>query len=304
MEWVDVSPTGSTPFRLHLDKRPLTATPSASGTSTIEVESPLRFTATQKTSRLGARLLKRTSIAGGRIILARGLTPNFPKMERSDFQSVVEAGEIPVSLPLIGLSTKVPLKLPCSAIDISWDAEGYEEPQFDLPEGAIRFVDTREAILLYEKRELVNPLEIRFGSALTVVALRGSWARLRARWSDGTIVQGWVPAEEVRIEVGMPKNNLVMGGGFGAGGICGGGHRPRLIPFKLHAHAPIHDAAGGAIWAHTAGTISVLALPLTRSDGWIQISKVDGLPTGSCTQHTKIWVHADHVLWSKLSKRK
>lgn len=302
--WVNVQPTGGTPFRLLLDKRPLTATPMASGSSTIEVDAPLRFTATQRTSQLGARLAKRTSIAGGRIVLARGLAPNFSAVESAEFESATEAGSIPVALPLLGFSTKDRLDLPCSAVDISWTASAYDAPLYRLPKGPLSFVDTREPILLYKDRELVDPLEIRFGSALVVVARRGKWVRLRARWSDGSVLQGWAEAAAVTVQRGSPKSDLVQGGMVGFGGGCGGGHRRQEIPLKLHSHAPIHDSAGGEIWAQTAGTITVHAFPLTRSDGWIQISKVDGLPTGECAVHNRIWVHAEHVLWSKTSVRR
>lgn len=299
LTWVTVSPTGAEDFRLELDKRPLKARPKADGSSHLMVEAPLRFAATLRTSQLGARFEKRTSIAGGRIIVARGLVPGFPQVEAEEFKASTEAGEIPVHLPLVGLRIDKPLSLPCAALDISHHRDTFQRPAIELPSASVRHVDTREPIELYERRERVDPLKIRFNAALLVVAERDQWVKLRATWDDGSILQGWVPKSQLKLRRGVPENRLSTLGGLEGFGLCGGGHRRATTKFKIHSHAPIHESAAGEIWAHTAGTITVEAFPLARPDGWIQIAKVEGLPVQSCSVHSRIWVHAKHILWTR-----
>jgi hypothetical protein len=280
------------PFTVQVRKLPAQVTPGAKGAATLLVESPLRFSTEHPMNKLGLELSKRTPLADGRIVLARGLTPRF--IDRSE---VEESGPLPVKLPLSELTVVTPLALPCSALRLPKDADSSWSPGLDIPEKrVIDHVVTSEEISLYARPEKVDPLRIKFGGPLTVVATRGAWVRLRAKWSDGSVLKGWVPKSEVSV---LRKDPEYEGHGYGGmRGICGGGHRPTPVPFKLRSHAPIHEAAGGEIWAHTAGIITVKALSLSRSDGWMQIIEVEGFPAEGCSRHDRFWVHADNVLWT------
>jgi hypothetical protein len=234
-------------------------------------------------------------------VLAKDLHPSFPDMAGKAFATLVEADTIAVQLPLLGFSATKTLALPCAALTIAHTEDEYSEPSFSQTTQVVRYVDTREPLSLYAKRELVDPLEVHLGAAFTVVAERDHWVRLRATWSDGSLVQGWVPMDAVTIVQGVPPEGV---GGFGMGGmqgLCGSGGGRAVSEVQLHSHAPIHDGPGGAIWAHTAANIKVQVFAVFRPDGWIQISKVEGFPKAACSEHTRIWVHANHVLWSPVA---
>lgn len=300
LAWVNVSPTGSQPFRINLDKRPLTATPGENGISTIQVASPLRFTATQATNGLGARLKRRTAMAGGRIVLAKGHEPTFVPLTGTAFETASEADSLRVSLPLSSLTVETPLALPCASLSISHSAKDFLRPEIKRPSHAVRFVKTDEVIELYEKTKAVDPLAIRLASSWTVVAERQHWVRLQAKWSDGSLVRGWVKSEALTIQEGLPPDDGELSGSGGMG-MCGGGHRGVVTGVTVHSHAPVHDGPGGAIWAHAAGNIVVDVVATFRADGWIQVATIEGIPKQNCGEHRRIWVHAKHILWAPVA---
>ncbi len=263
----------------------------------VEVESPLRFVGTQRSSNLGAYFKKRTSLADGRILVAQGLAPTFAELGAEEFDSVSKQGKTLVRLRLPGLTLESDLTAPCGAFSVPNEVDTYARPTFKRLHGPVRHVEVRGALSIYAKPILENPLVLRFEFAWEVVALRGKWIKLRARWSDGSKVRGWVPRDKVKISQGRP-----LVGGFGMigwGSSFGCSHLHRTVParFRIHAHAPIHDGAAGEIWAHTAGTLEVRAMPLVRPDGWVQIVEIRGLPTAPCGRHDRIWVHAKHLIW-------
>ena len=236
---VQIQPTGAAPFTLQVNKLPVQVTAGAKGQATLLVESPLRFTASHPMNKLGIQLTKRTRLADGRIILAKGLTPEF--LEQSGNP---EGGPLSVNPGLSELTPLTPLSLPCSALRVPETAVTRWTPGLELPDKVIEHVLTRNVISLYARRKKVDPLRIRFSAPLQVVAKKGAWLRLQAQWSDGSQLQGWVPKAEVSILRKDPGYEGKEEGGLW--GICSsGGHRPSPVRFKLRSHAPIHEAAGG-----------------------------------------------------------
>ena len=234
---------------------------------------------------------------GGRILLAKGLEPNFVALDEAEFETTREADSIRVSLPLASLTVETPLVLPCASVTISHRDEDFVRPTIERSRQPMRFVTTDEVIKLYQKTEAVDPLAIRLRSSWTVIGERKNWVRLQAKWSDGSLVRGWVESEGLAIQQGMPPAGFGTAG-IGHGGMCGGGHRGIVTGVTVHSHAPVHDGPGGAIWAHAAGNIVVDVFATLRADGWIQVANIEGLPTERCSLHRKIWVHAKHILWT------
>lgn len=296
---VAIHPKGEEPFHISLAKVPVEVTPSAEGPAELLAKAPLRFTARHPMNKLGVQVARRTSLLDGRLILEKGLTPGFVNIETAaGTGQALEAGRIPVGLPLAELRPLQSPTLPCSALTVSGDGEQRQPPSLVLPEGPVAHVSTSEPISLYSERKRVAPWRIRLSQPLLVIARKGTWVKLQAKWSDGSSLQGWVPSELVTIRRGPLGAGRFGQGMIGLGHLCSRSHGPAVATFQIHAHAPIHSKARGAVWAHTADTLEIRAFPLARSDGWIQIASLDGLPTQPCSEHSKLWVHARHVLWT------
>lgn len=292
---VKIEPGGGSPFFITLERLPIEARPLDNKVASLEVERPLRFTTEHPLNSLGVKLKKRTSIKEGRLVLAKGLTATFLDSEKFD----PKRSDAVMRVPLFEMQPVAPLAIPCDALTVpgtdSWESSS--TPAIASAEKEILHATASSAFPLFTKRKAVDPWMIKFTGPLTVVKRSGPWVKLRAKWSDGSILQGWSNSEELEIRDAVPLGGMGSLGSIGMGH-CGRSHHRSPIPYVLKANAPIQTRAQGAIWAHTAGVIKVMAFPLSRSDGWLQIASIEGLPPESCSDHNKFWVHADHIQWT------
>jgi hypothetical protein len=294
VDQVSIAPPGESAFTITLHKLPMDVKPGAKGNAELSVKAPLLFTTQHSMHQLPVRFARRTSLLGGRLVVGKGHAPGFTDRREAPTQKRIGA-----RLGLQELKVDVPVEVPCSALTLSADTSlPSTPPVFAHPTASISYVQTKSRLPLYAARKERAPFWIRFHGPLQVIEQNADWVHVQAKWQDGSSLQGWVPRRLAKIRHGVvPQGEGAIGGVVGHG-TCGRSHPPRLISFKLHAGAPIHTAAKGAIWAHTAASIKVRAFVLARSDGWIQIASIDGLPPGPCGEHEKFWVHAQHVLWT------
>ncbi len=290
---VFVHPAGEEAFSFNLAHLPMEARLSGTNYAELHVKRPLRFTTQHSWNKLGVKVLARTSLLDGRLVLPKdmliGVAANNHETTRSD---------IPVTLLLHELRPHEPVLVPCEALKLPRDTpHSREESEQLLPETEIVFAVASKEFSLYAKRKEVAPWRIKFRGALKVVKRSGNWVNVQANWAGGARLQGWAKSDNFSIQRGKAPSNGGTPGSIGMG-ICGSSHRLAPVSFVLKANAPVHSGPKGAIWAHTAGVIKVKAFSLSRSDGWMQVVRVDGFPKPGCLEHNKIWVHADSVKWT------
>ena len=296
---VEVSPVGVKPFSLRIEKLPLVAIPSSDGHTVLRVSEPLRFTVkSYPTKKLAVRVAKGTSVLGGRLTLAKGLATRYLGVKGRSLQ---------VSPPMHGFSLRhKTVDIPCKVLTLASNSSAYRirssGPSLVVSKGRTEHAVPTTYIPLYRTPKKVSPLWVQFSIPLNVIARKPGWIRLQAKWDDGSSVQGWVPNALVEVRLDEP----VYGGG-GIGGIggrsgCGRSHPPQLVTFTLRKGSPVHATAGGTAWAHAAKTMKVTAFTISRSDGWVRIAKVDGLPPKQCSEHANMWVHVRDLVWSRPTK--
>ncbi|MCP4448775.1 MAG: hypothetical protein GY811_26095 [Myxococcales bacterium] len=291
---VKIQPDGESPFLITLAGVPIVATPKTEQVASLDVQSPLRFTADHPLNKLDVIVGKRLSLYDGRLVLATGLPASFATKEKLD----PESEEATMTLPLLEFQPESPLHVPCSGLTVSNRGDRHRQtPELSIANKPVLHATASEAFPLYARRKAEKPWLIKFAGPMTVTRRSGSWVKLRARWSDGSTLQGWTNSEKLSVQNSVPPHGLGALGTIGMGH-CGRGHHLRPIPYVLKANAPIHTRAKGAIWAHTAKVLRVEAFALSRSDGWLQIASIDGLPPAACSDHNKFWVHADHIQWT------
>lgn len=292
---VTVSPQGADSFTLKLDKVPMVVVPSRTGTATLHVKSPLRFTvANQPMKTVAVRTSKKAVLLGGRLTLAPGLAPKVLG---------TKSATLLVMPPLPGFSLRhKTLGIPCRLLTVASDNKSSSTPSVAIPTGRTEHALPTDYIPLYRTTKRVAPVWIKFSVPLMVIARKGQWVKLQIKWLDGSSLQGWVPNSLVEIRLDEPPSAGDGVGVGGIGGMCGTSHRPSLVNFTIARNAPIHASAGGPVWAHTAKTVKVKAFMLSRSDGWVRIAKIDKLPAKPCSYHDTMWVHARHLVWAKHPK--
>ncbi len=289
---LQVSPGSEAAFPLRVRNLPLEVRPLGKGRAKVSLLSPLAFTTTHELAKLDIRLAKRTSLYDGRITLASGLAPSLVQDGSAQEGEVLAA-----SLPLAEFRPEESLAIPCAQLTVAGELESAETPALVYPTHSIRYVLDPEHLPLYADRHERAPIWMSFRGGLQVLSADGSWMRVQARWSDGSSVQGWIPRRLATIHKGVLLQG-VTGSGIGSLSACGRSHMPSLTPFLVRAGAPIHSRDGGPIWAQAATTIKVMAFSLSRSDGWIQIASIEGLPPEPCSEHDRFWVHASDIVWT------
>lgn len=291
---VSIQPASEDAFSLALEHLPVEARLSGTNAAELHVKGPLRFTTEHPWNALGVNVRKRISLLDGRLVLSRALrvslVANKHDKERSD---------IPVALPLSELQPSATLLIPCQALTLPRNVplSSSEPPEHLLSTTKIAYATTSNEFALYARPKAVAPWRIKFRGALKIVKRSGGWVKVQAKWTDGSMLQGWASSEHFSIERSIAPS---IGHQYGIRGIgtCGSTHRREPVPFLLKANAPIHSGPQGAIWAHTSGVIKVHTFSAFRSDGWLQIARIDGFPKPGCGEHSKIWVHADFVKWT------
>lgn len=281
---------GGKTLTLALSKVPLALDLQSESVATLRVRGPLRFVAVGHTmSRVPLRLARRQRLFGGRVVLA-------PKLKTKLL--ALHGSRVGVEVALDGLHFRQPLVVPCRALTVPAKSPG-GSPFLKIYPGKRDLAFTTGFVPLYRRPGVGAPLQIKLSYAPRVTAQQPGWVHIEAHWGDGSSVQGWVPSKHVEVRT---AEMLAPGGlGYGTiGGLCGSSHRPRLVPLTLRRNARIAVSPGGAVWARAAARVPVKTFVMSRSDGWLQIARIEHLPTkSSCSYHDKMWVHVKDIVWTK-----
>jgi hypothetical protein len=253
--------------------RPDAATPNAR----IEVLSPLRFTASRPSQELSYRIKRSVDLYGGRIRLGPGAVPTW-------------LGN------MLRLSVKQPLRVPCSHLDLDDGETPYATPELvALPDR--QRVGTGDAFVpVYLFPNRVDAIDVQYSGPFEIEGRIPGWVLLNASWADGSRLRGWTLERFIKPEAGRVTGAVA---GMTHLGGCGRADAPLLFRLALRKGAPIAAAPGGAAWTWVTRTLEVEAFPLDRSDGWIRIGAISGLPGPPCAEHEHFWVHARDVIWSR-----
>jgi hypothetical protein len=282
-------------FSLDLENVPVAATPQetapphpeqrltpqgSEGTTTLEVLSPLRFTASYPAEKLVYRIKRAVDLYGGRIHLG--------KKAGHTWLGVRDNGLLLSLQSSLGVEVKQAVIVPCSALELG-NGTPYESPLAVMPPAGRRIGTGTSYVPLHLTPGEGDPLDLRFAGPFQVLRRRPGWALLRADWEDGSWVRGWTPDPFPTAEAAEPRS-WTEGAGTEQG--CGSSDRPLLVRVTLRKDAPVAASPGGEVWARVARKIGVEAFPLDRRDAWIQVAAVPGLPVKACSEHEHLWVHS------------
>lgn len=290
LEKVEVRAGNHKPFFLELNTASVQIEPHPMF-SALKVQAPLRFDVrAYPTGKIAWRVARETKLLGGRLTLVKGVQPTLV---------AVEHGALKVDLPYAGfVLPRRSVEIPCSAITVASRREVYPIPSIDAPKAGVTRAGPSGAgaTPFYRTPRESGPLWVKLQTTAAVAARKPGWVQLELRWSDGSSLRGWVPRRLVQLDPKM----LGLLGTVGTGGLgltsCRRSHRPKLVAFTLRRNAPIAAAPDGPVWAKATAGLEVLAFPISRADGWVQVGKVKGLPT-FCDEHKHIWVHAREIVW-------
>ena len=282
-----VSTTGVS-FSLDLDGVPLTIEPEAGRpNASVQVMAPLRFAASYPTDKLAVRIKQSVDVYGGRIRLGKRAASAWLGVVGDDMQPSLQS--------TLGIDAKPPLKIPCSHLGLS-DGTPYRTPDVVWPPKKRRIGTGSTFFPLYPRPQEVDPLEIRYPGPFKILRKQPGWVQLEATWNDDSRVTGWTPERNTTSQVAPVEG---WGEGGQSGGVVACSDQPLLAKFTLREQAPIAVSPGGPVWATVARRLTVDALPLDRSDGWIQVIKVPGLLTDPCSAYEHIWAHVGDVAWTR-----
>lgn len=289
-----VAPPGEESFELRVLGLPIEVTPGEKGLATVTVLGPLVFSSEHSLAALDLRTSKRSAVMDDRVWIS--------KDQHLSLAANAEArtgDSLPMTLPLLEFLPETSVDVPCSDLTVGDNNAATEIPSLLLSESNSSYIETDARLPLYAKPGQDNPLWMQFKAPLQVIEQKKDWLRVRARWSDGSKLRGWLPANAAVVKRGrlpLPAGHLLGRIGIGH---CGRSHAPQRIVFQLRPGTPIHNRAKGAIWAHSASRMEVEAFALDRSDGWLQIAEIDGFPAPPCSAHRNIWVHASDLVWTE-----
>ena len=274
-------------FALDIDGVPLTIEPeTGKANASVQVMAPLRFAASYPMDKLAFRIKELVDLYGGRIRLGKKAASAWLGIRGDDMQLSLHS--------TLGIDVKQPLQIPCSHVGLS-DGTPYSTPDVVWP-SKDRTIGTGTTFFpLYLGPQEVEPLHVQYRGPFRILRKQPGWVLLEAAWADGSKVTGWTLERNTTSQV-APVGG--WGEGLSGGGRGGCSDQPRVAKFTLREHAPIAASPGGPVWAWVARTLAVDALPLDRSDGWIQVISFPGLLSDPCSEYEHIWVHARDVLWT------
>ncbi len=176
------------------------------------------------------------------------------------------------------------LTLPCDALRVGATAD----PPAGAPEGAPTHTTLEAAaprLLVHRAVGSPGPVTIRIEQGtlrLAEIARRGEWVRVRRDFFDGSTLDGWVRAAEVRATGSLELAETMFGTLVG-GGICGhGGSHTYVGPATLRAGAVVRAAPDGAAWARATRAIEV-RVTWPWDSPWVEVNEVEGLRArGEC----------------------
>lgn len=176
------------------------------------------------------------------------------------------------------------LTLPCAAVRVGATAQ----PPVASPAGA----PTRTTLAAVGARLLVHravgspgPLTIRIEQGnlhLAEVARRGEWVRVRRDFFDGSTLDGWVRAADVRATGSLAVVETMYGTMVGEERCGHGASHTYVGPATLRAGAVVRAAPDGAEWARATRAIEVRVTWPWESP-WVEVNEVEGLRArGEC----------------------
>ena len=277
-------------FSVDIDGVPLTIEPeTGKANASVQVMAPLRFAASYPMDKLAFRIKELVDLYGGRIRLGKKAAHAWLGVRGDGMQLSL--------LSTLGVDTKGPLQIPCSHIKLG-DGTPYWTPQVVWPRKD-RTIGTGTTFFpLYLGPQEADPLPIQYPGPFRILRKRRGWVLIEAAWADGSRVTGWT-LERYTTKKVAPV--LGSGGGESYEGECYATDGPLLAKFTLREQAPVFVSFGGPVWAWVTRTLTVDALPLDRSDGWIQVIGLPGFLSNPCSEYEHIWVHVRDVLWTGAS---
>lgn len=239
---------GAGPLVVDLEDQPLSLEMTEGSVATFRATGALDFSG--RVAREGVPVALRRPTRVGALQLRPG-TP----IERA----VVVADHLSVRMRLAhGL--RADLDLPCDAARLGATAD----PPETTPEGA----PTEGTLLVAVPRLRVHAAPAGPGS-VTVVVERGTlrlaelersgpWVHVRRDFFDGTTLDGWVRASEVRRVRSAELTEELWGDQIGTSGGCGHGASHTYIgPATLRAGAEVRTAPDGPVWARARRDVEV-----------------------------------------------
>lgn len=255
----------------------------------VDVFDPLRFTGSYAVEELALRIAAPVDLYGGRIRVGQGAAPK---------RHGVQGGVLQVSVQeMLGVATKAPLSVPCRRFGLS-DGSPYATPSAVVPAPGWKAVGLRHGFIpLHLYTGEGDALWVRYAGPLFVEDRKPGWVLLRAQWSDGSRLRGWTRERYVTAEFNPAPEGWFEGRTM-YGDSCGSSHPPARRAVTVVESSPVAAAPNGAVWAQVAREIRVEAYShsLDRSDGWVELAVVPGLPAGACEPHEHLWVQRAHVV--------
>jgi hypothetical protein len=283
---VTVSASGTT-FSLGLVGVPVQIRPAdGAKNASVEVLSPLRFTAAYPAAELRYEVKRPVDLYGGRIRLGEGAMPQWLGVRGNALEASLTT--------LLHVNVAAPLRVPCSHVALSEGKTPYATPELVKP-AAGRGVGTGgNEVPLHLFPVAADPLAVQFPGAYEIERRQPGWVLLTASWTDGSRLRGWTREEFVTSE---PEPLGASVEGMTSEPLCGRTDGPMLTAFIVRKGAPIAASPAGAPWAWATQRLPVEAFPLDRADGWIRIGAVTGLASAPCAEHEHLWVHASDLIW-------
>jgi hypothetical protein len=256
----------------------------------VESTGPLRFRGRAVELPLA---LERDVVAGGgrvrlskaaRIVRARPHDRGF----RLDVR-IAPRSSAGVRLPSVAVA--------CDAVRVG------EDPASDVrPTSPAAWLPRRRVLALRARPGASGGLRIETSGARAVpldhLARSGPWVRVRAAWSDGSAVEGWIERDA------LESVHFTTGFGYGtwadaprarcstalpvagAGGYVG--------PATLRGGGALHAAPGRGAWAEAAEDIAIDVEVEDRAAAWVRVIRLPGVAE-TCDRLDHAWVPRDQV---------
>jgi hypothetical protein len=280
--------TGDADFEVNLAGSSVkVASAPAAGQVSVISRAPLRFRGTAALDAVPFRSRRPRALLGGRVTVGPGAAVRWHEMR---------PGQLRLSLDTsLGVVVESPLWMPCTNVTV---ADTTELPAFPtaLAVVAERSIGLGEAAVpIFVKPATGNPVRISYPGAFELMARSRGWVHVRARWADGSEINGWTEERFVTDQVAPPVLEFPA---TSSGPHCVSGHGPS--PFKLRRGAAIYTGAGGQVWARLAETEWVMAYPVASADGWAQLGSLPGVSQeagASCEVSPHMWANARDFIW-------
>ncbi len=276
-------------FRVNVEHLPLELELTAGEPrARVDVFDPLRFTGSYAVDELALRIASPVNLHGGRIRLGRGAAPRLLRVNGDVLQISLQE--------ILGIAARTPLDVPCRRFGLSGDSF-FEAPAAIVPAPGRETLGVGQHFVpLYLDAREDDALWVNYSGAFVVEERKPGWVLLSAQWSDGSRLRGWTRRHHAMADFDPPASG--WGQGWGESEVCGSSHPRSRSSVTISQRSPIATSPNGPIWAQVTREIRAEAYShsFDRSDGWIELAAVPGLPAGSCEPHEHLWVRRRHVI--------